>query len=124
MGQEESGRALGARFTLESRLGRGAMGEVWMGTETRTGRRVAAKLLRKEHLDDPGLVARFVNERSIMVGLRHPGIVSVTDLVVDGEDLAIVMEYVEGGSLRDVLRAEGTLAPGVAAGLMVLVLVT
>ena len=122
MGQEESGRALGARFTLESRLGRGAMGEVWMGTETRTGRRVAAKLLRKEHLDDPGLVARFVNERSIMMGLRHPGIVSVTDLVVDGEDLAIVMEYVEGGSLRDVLRAEGTLAPGVAAGLMVLVL--
>ena len=115
-------RALGARYRLERLLGRGAMGEVWLGEETASGRQVAAKLLRPEHLEDPGLVDRFVRERSILLGLRDPGIVSVTDLVVDGEDLAIVMDYLDGGSLRGVLRDRGALAPALAAGLALRVL--
>lgn len=115
-------RALGARYRLERLLGRGAMGEVWLGEETASGRQVAAKLLRPEHLEDPGLVDRFVRERSILLGLRDPGIVSVTDLVVDGDDLAIVMDYLDGGSLRGVLRDRGALAPALAAGLALRVL--
>ncbi len=115
-------RALGARYRLERLLGRGAMGEVWLGEETASGRKVAAKLLRPEHLEDPGLVDRFVRERSILLDLRDPGIVSVTDLVVDGEDLAIVMDYLDGGSLRGVLRDRGALAPALAAGLALRVL--
>ena len=115
-------RALGARYRLERLLGRGAMGEVWLGEETASGHQVAAKLLRPEHLEDPGLVDRFVRERSILLGLRDPGIVSVTDLVVDGEDLAIVMDYLDGGSLRGVLRDRGALAPALAAGLALRVL--
>lgn len=98
------------------------MGEVWLGEETASGRQVAAKLLRPEHLEDPGLVDRFVRERSILLGLRDPGIVSVTDLVVDGDDLAIVMDYLDGGSLRGVLRDRGALAPALAAGLALRVL--
>ena len=98
------------------------MGEVWLGEETASGRKVAAKLLRPEHLEDPGLVDRFVRERSILLGLRDPGIVSVTDLVVDGDDLAIVMDYLDGGSLRGVLRDRGALAPALAAGLALRVL--
>ena len=104
-------RALGARYTLTSLLGRGATGEVWLGAERRSGRRVAAKLLRPEYLEDDAVVDRFVRERTILLGLRHPGIVSVIDLIVDGEDLAIVMDYLEGGSLRRVLQEDGPLEP-------------
>lgn len=107
--QGAGARALGARYTLTSLLGRGATGEVWLGAERRSGRRVAAKLLRPEYLEDDAVVDRFVRERTILLGLRHPGIVSVIDLIVDGEDLAIVMDYLEGGSLRRVLREDGPL---------------
>ncbi|MCZ0858809.1 serine/threonine-protein kinase [Actinomyces israelii] len=120
--QGAGGRALGTRYTLTSRLGRGATGEVWLATERRSGRRVAAKLLRPEYLEETAVVDRFVRERSILLGLRHPGIVAVTDLVVDGEDLAIVMDYLEGGSLRRVLREDGPLEPARAATTAALIL--
>ena len=55
-----------------------------------------------------------MRERSILVGLRHPNVVAVRDLVVEGERLAIVMEFVGGGSLRDTLRERGPLRPAVA----------
>ena len=120
--QGAGARALGARYTLTSLLGRGATGEVWLGAERRSGRRVAAKLLRPEYLEDDAVVDRFVRERTILLGLRHPGIVSVIDLIVDGEDLAIVMDYLEGGSLRRVLREDGPLEPARAAAAAALVL--
>ena len=120
--QGAGARALGARYTLTSLLGRGATGEVWLGAERRSGRRVAAKLLRPEYLEDDAVVDRFVRERTILLGLRHPGIVSVIDLIVDGEDLAIVMDYLEGGSLRQVLQEDGPLEPARAAAAAALVL--
>ena len=107
-------RALGASYVLDERIGRGATGEVWRGTDRRTGETVAAKVLHREHLEDDTLVERFVRERSILVGLRHPNVVAVRDLVVEGERLAIVMEFVGGGSLRDTLRERGPLRPAVA----------
>ena len=106
--------ALGASYVLDERIGRGATGEVWRGTDRRTGETVAAKVLHREHLEDDTLVERFVRERSILVGLRHPNVVAVRDLVVEGERLAIVMEFVGGGSLRDTLRERGPLRPAVA----------
>ncbi len=106
--------ALGASYRLLDRLGEGATGEVWRAVDKRTDQTVATKLLRREHLADRDLVGRFVQERSVLTGLRHPSIVEVRDLVVEGERLAIVMEYVDGGSLRDVLASQGTLAPGLA----------
>ncbi|GAA3563571.1 hypothetical protein GCM10022197_18930 [Microlunatus spumicola] len=106
--------ALGASYVLDERIGRGATGEVWRGTDRRTGETVAAKVLHREHLEDGTLVERFVRERSILVGLRHPNVVAVRDLVVEGDRLAIVMEHVGGGSLRDTLRERGPLRPAVA----------
>ena len=96
-------RALGASYQLEELIGRGAAGEVWRGIDRRTDEPVAAKLLRSEYVDDHELVARFLRERTILVGLRHPNIVAVRDLVAEGDRLAIVMEYVDGGSLRRVV---------------------
>lgn len=105
-----SGTPLGAFHRLDRLVGSGAMGEVW--TVLRQGQEQprAAKILRPEHGQDTKLVERFITERSILLSLKHPGIVPVLDLVVDGDRLAIIMEYEAGGSLREVLGGRRTLA--------------
>src|SRR3712207_8083032 len=105
-------RALGSRYVLERQLGSGAMGTVWAALDQRTGETVAAKLLRPEYARDPEILNRFLQERSILVDLVHPNVVGVHGMVVEGEDLAIVMDLVEGADLRARLRAAGTLATG------------
>ena len=114
--------ALGASYRLGERIGSGAAGEVWLATDIRTGETVAAKILRPEHAEDPSLVERFVRERSILIGLRHPNIVAVRDLVVEGDRLAIVMDYLDGGSLRDALAGMGNAPPEAAARITAAVL--
>src|SRR5205807_2387435 len=64
--------ALGSSYVLERLIGRGAMGDVWRATDRRTAESVAAKLLRPELASDPDLVARFLQERSILVCVRGP----------------------------------------------------
>jgi hypothetical protein len=102
-------RALGSRYVLERQLGSGAMGHVWAAVDQRTGEEVAAKLLRPEFARDPEILTRFVQERSILLDLVHPNVVRVRDLVIEGDDLAIVMDLVRGADLRARLRAAGTL---------------
>lgn len=109
--------ALGASYRLVEVVGRGAIGEVWRAVDRRTDETVAAKLLRAEHVADRELVTRFIQERSVLTGLRHPNLVSVRDLVVEGDRLAIVMDYVDGGSVREVIRKRGPLPPALAVGL-------
>jgi len=103
--------ALGASYRLIEIVGRGAVGEVWRAVDRRTDEVVAAKLLRPEHVADRDLVARFVQERGVLTGLRDPNLVSVRDLVVEGDRLGIVMDFVDGGSLRELLATNGTLPP-------------
>ncbi|PZF55387.1 serine/threonine protein kinase [Curtobacterium sp. MCSS17_008] len=105
------GEPLGASYRLVDLLGTGATGEVWRAEHTATGEHVAAKLLRAELAADPAIVERFVRERTVLLGLQHPSIVRVRDLVVEGDRLAIVMDLVAGGSARDVLVTAGTLPP-------------
>ncbi|WP_394361966.1 protein kinase [Amycolatopsis sp. SB7-3] len=107
-------RALGSRYRLGDLLGRGAMGQVFAGTD-QGGHEFAFKILRSDLTGDPDVVARFLQERSILVGLRHPNLVPVHDLVVEGETVAIVMESVHGGDLRTWLNATGTLLPSEVA---------
>src|SRR4051812_2640567 len=115
-------RTLGGKYELVSRLGSGAMGEVWRARDRPTGEAVAAKVLRSEFSHNPEIVGRFVVERSILMSLAHPGIVRVRDLVVEGDDLGIVMDLVEGSDLRQVLREDGTLPPALATGVVARVL--
>ncbi|PZE89906.1 serine/threonine-protein kinase [Curtobacterium sp. MCBD17_008] len=105
------GEPLGASYRLVELLGTGASGEVWRTEHTATGEQFAAKLLRAELAAEPDVVERFVRERSVLLALRHPSIVRVRDLVVEGDRLAIVMDLVRGGSARDLLLAVGTLPP-------------
>ena len=110
---------LGGKYLLGQLIGRGAMGRVFAGTERSTGDSVAIKVLRPELLSDPDAVARFMQERQILVAIRSPAIVRIIDLVAEGETLAIVMELISGRDLRRYLAARGTLPPAEAVGLTV-----
>ncbi|HSA52052.1 MAG TPA: serine/threonine-protein kinase, partial [Yinghuangia sp.] len=108
-------RRIGSRYVALKVLGRGASGTVWAG-EGPEGP-VAIKLLREDLASDEVLVARFVQERTALVSLDHPGIVGIHDLVVDGVDLALVMDLVNGPDLRTRLERERVLKPALAAAI-------
>ncbi|WP_347813901.1 Stk1 family PASTA domain-containing Ser/Thr kinase [Allobranchiibius sp. GilTou38] len=117
-------RILGGRYEVGELIGRGGMAEVHLGHDTRLGRTVAIKMLRSDLARDPSFLTRFRREAQSAAGLNHHAVVAVYD---SGEDIAvetggarvdvpyIVMEYVEGETLRDILDDEGKLAPDEAA---------
>ncbi|MFJ8097066.1 serine/threonine-protein kinase [Streptomyces griseofuscus] len=109
-------RKIGSRYTAHQILGRGSAGTVWLG-EGPEGP-VAIKLLREDLASDQELVGRFVQERTALLGLEHPHIVTVRDLVVDGNDLALVMDLVRGTDLRTRLERERRLAPEAAVAIV------
>ncbi|MBO4256908.1 serine/threonine-protein kinase [Streptomyces griseorubiginosus] len=110
------GRKIGSRYTANQILGRGSAGTVWLG-EGPDGP-VAIKLLREDLASDQELVGRFVQERTALLGLEHPNVVSVRDLVVDGNDLALVMDLVRGTDLRTRLDRDRRLAPEAAVAIV------
>ncbi|MFW3171534.1 Stk1 family PASTA domain-containing Ser/Thr kinase [Geodermatophilus sp. CPCC 206100] len=106
---------LGERYEIGGVLGRGGMAEVHRGRDLRLGREVAVKVLRHDLARDPSFQVRFRREAQAAASLNHPAIVAVYDTGEDrttsGATPYIVMEYVEGQTLRDVLRGEGVLPP-------------
>jgi serine/threonine protein kinase len=113
-----SGRLVGNSYVLVCPVGHGATGTVWRGIDRTTGADVAVKLLHEGLLRQPKLVIRFVQERTILMMMRHENIVGVHDLFSVGGSLALVMDYVGGGSLRNRLVSAGTLPPAEAASLL------
>ncbi|MGW5736229.1 MULTISPECIES: serine/threonine-protein kinase [Streptomyces] len=109
-------RKIGSRYTAHQILGRGSAGTVWLG-EGPEGP-VAIKLLREDLASDQELVGRFVQERTALLSLDHPRVVGVHDLVVDGNDLALVMDLVRGTDLRTRLDRERRLAPEAAVAIV------
>jgi serine/threonine protein kinase len=112
-----SGRRVGSSYILQRPIGQGATGTVWRGTDLASGHPVAIKLLHESLLRQPKLVTRFVQERTILLMLRHRNVVRVRDLFSVGETLGLVMDLVSGGSLRDHLRRHHTVPAGEAARL-------
>ena len=108
-------RLLGDRYELGDVIGYGGMAEVHRGRDIRLGRDVAIKLLRSDLSRDPAFEGRFRREAQSAASLNSPSIVAVYDTGegdVDGTPTPyIVMEYVEGQTLRDMLAAEGRLLP-------------
>ncbi|TFV45981.1 Stk1 family PASTA domain-containing Ser/Thr kinase [Blastococcus sp. TF02A-35] len=106
-------QVLGDRYEIGGVLGRGGMAEVHHGRDLRLGREVAVKVLRSDLARDPSFQVRFRREAQASASLNHPAIVAVYDTGEDRTPLGatpyIVMEYVEGETLRDVLRREGPL---------------
>ena len=107
-GDESSliGRILGA-YRLEALLGRGGMGEVYRARDTRLGREVAIKILPRDRVDDPERKLRFLHEARAASALNHPNIVTLHDIVHDGGVDFLVLEYVRGKSLHDVIPPNG-----------------
>jgi serine/threonine protein kinase len=112
-----SGRCVGSSYILIRPVGQGATGTVWRGIDRASGEPVAVKLLHASLLRQPKLVTRFVQERTILMMLQHRNVVRVRDLFSVGESLALVMDLVAGGSLRDYLRERHTVPAGTAAEL-------
>ncbi|MGW6689381.1 protein kinase domain-containing protein [Streptomyces sp. NPDC054961] len=99
-------RLIGDRYRLAAVLGQGGMGQVWTAYDQRLDRRVAVKLLRPDKVAGPGSVAdelrrRFVRECRVTAQVDHPGLVTVHDAGNDGDELYLVMQYVEGTDLAD-----------------------
>src|SRR5947208_7997941 len=118
-------RVLGDRYEIKSLLGTGGMASVYLGTDRVLDRPVAVKVLSRQFANDATFVERFRREAQAAAALNHPNVVSVFDTGSDGDIQYIVMEYVQGRSLSDIIRDEGPLLPeraaeiaeGVAAGL-------
>lgn len=111
----EEPRRLGGRYELGAVLGRGGMAEVYLAHDTRLGRTVAVKTLRADLARDPSFQARFRREAQSAASLNHPAIVAVYDTgedYVDGVSIPyIVMEYVDGSTLRELLHSGRKLLP-------------
>lgn len=111
----EEPRRLGGRYELGSVLGRGGMAEVYIAQDTRLGRTVAVKTLRADLARDPSFQARFRREAQSAASLNHPAIVAVYDTGEDYVDQVsipyIVMEYVDGSTLRELLHSGRKLLP-------------
>ncbi|SJN37211.1 Stk1 family PASTA domain-containing Ser/Thr kinase [Luteococcus japonicus] len=108
---------LGGRYKLDEVIGRGGMAEVWRAVDVRLGREVAVKRLRVDLATDPTFQARFRREAQSAAGLNHPNIVSTYDTGEEPDEKTgiavpwIVMELVEGHTLRDLLRSDDPIPP-------------
>lgn len=105
----------GGRYELHRRLARGGMADVYLARDQLLDRPVAVKVLFPQYAADPSFVQRFRREAQDSANLNHPNIVGVYDWGEEGGTYFIVMEYVAGRSLADVLRQEGSLLPARAA---------
>ncbi|WP_206337676.1 serine/threonine-protein kinase [Streptomyces sp. WAC 06738] len=108
-------RRIGSRYAAHQVIGRGSAGTVWLG-EGPDGP-VAIKLLREDLAEDRELVERFLGERAALMSLDHSRVVGVRDLVVDGRDLALVMDLVRGTDLRTRLERDRRLLPQAAVAI-------
>src|SRR5437867_7175656 len=108
-------RVLAGRYEIESVLGRGGMARVFLGTDRVLGRRVAVKVLSSQFAHDESFVARFRREAQSAASLNHPNVVSVFDTGSDNGTHFIVMEYIQGKTLAEVIKEEAPLPPERAA---------
>jgi serine/threonine protein kinase len=98
------GQKLNNRYIITGLLGEGAMGEVYLATDEQTGQQVAVKVLARQLITHPDLIERFRREADTLRQLDHPNIVKFVDTFEHGGQYVIVMEYVPGGSLHQLIK--------------------
>ncbi len=109
------GVVLDRRYRIDAPIARGGMSTVYRGMDLRLDRPVAIKVMDPQFAADPQFLARFEFEARAVARLNHPGLVGVHDQGSDGEHAFLVMELVEGGTLRELLRERGPMPPHAAA---------
>jgi serine/threonine-protein kinase len=102
-------RLLSNRYRITGHIARGGMADVFAAEDSLLGRKVAVKILHPQFAKDDAFVTRFRREAQAAANLSHPNIVSIFDWGKDGETYYMVMELIEGRTLRDIRRSEGPL---------------
>jgi serine/threonine-protein kinase len=105
------GRLIDGRYQVRSRIARGGMATVYLATDLRLERRVAIKVMHSHLADDQAFKSRFVQEARSAARLAHPNVVNVFDQGQDADMAYLVMEYLPGITLRDLLKDYGKLTP-------------
>ncbi|MEU7140683.1 Stk1 family PASTA domain-containing Ser/Thr kinase [Nocardia sp. NPDC046473] len=105
------GQMLEGRYRIDAPIARGGMSMVFRGVDTRLDRPVAIKVMDPKFAGDPQFLSRFEFEARAVAKLKHSSLVAVYDQGVDGEYPFLIMELVEGGTLRELLRERGPMPP-------------
>lgn len=113
------GKMLEGRYLIEDLIGVGGMANVYKGIDTVEDRWVAVKMLRDEYADNEESLRRFRNESKAIYSLDHPNIVKIYDVLLDRRNPVIVMELVEGATLKEYIERRRLLPPTTAAALCV-----
>ena len=98
-------------YQLIDKIGAGGMGEIYKGQDSRLNRLVAVKILSPGLSTDPERKRRFFQEAQAASALNHPNIITLYDIVSEGDMQCIVMEYINGKTLRDLTPAGGLIPP-------------
>jgi len=115
-----SGRSTGFkidRYVLLELIGQGGMGRVYLARDSRLNRRVAVKILSPERVNNPRAIARFHREALVGAQLQHENLVRIYDEGEAGGRCYLVMEFIEGRNIGQMINAGGPMPPGLAAGL-------
>ena len=102
-------KVLSDRYILKEMIGQGGMADVYLGEDTILKRTVAIKVMRSSLTGDPIYVTRFHREASAAASLSHKNIVEIYDVGEDKDDYYIVMEYVPGQTLKELIHKRGAL---------------
>jgi len=105
------GSELGGRYEIIARIGGGGMAVVYKAYDTLLHRYVAVKVLREQFVHDEEFIQRFLREARSAASLSHPNVVSIYDVGQDKDTHYIVMEYIEGGTLNDIIKERAPLQP-------------
>jgi len=112
------GAVLDGRYRIEAVIATGGMSSVYRGIDTRLDRPVAIKVMDSRYAGDQQFLTRFQLEARAVARLKDPGLVAVYDQGVDGAHPFLVMELIDGGTLRELLRERGPMPPHAAAAVL------
>ncbi|MBQ9943461.1 MAG: Stk1 family PASTA domain-containing Ser/Thr kinase [Clostridia bacterium] len=116
------GKIFDSRYELVEFIGKGGMALVYRAIDQRTGHNVAVKILRPEYAQDEEFLERFDREAQTASKMSHHNIVNLLDIGQEGELRYLVMEYVNGRTLKEVIQQKGALPPTVAAQICIRIL--
>ena len=115
-------KILANRYRLTEQIGIGGMAIVYRAVDLRTGHNVAVKVLRPEYNEDSEFISRFQREAEAASKMTHHNIVNLLDVGMDGENRYLVMEYVQGKTLKTVIQERGKLSPSLAGQITIRIL--
>ena len=112
------GAVLDGRYRVEAMIATGGMSAVYRGLDLRLDRPVALKIMDSRYAGDNQFLTRFQREARVVARLKDPGLVAVYDQGIDGQHPFLVMELIEGGTLRELLRERGPMPPHAVAAVL------